>query len=145
MGKRLLVYRMVLVTLFVIGLGMIAGGLWGVSNLKRIDKEYISTTAKIEKINKHTRRSNRKNYTTYEVIITYVANEKAYRGKLNSYNSFMRVGDSLQLKYNPRRVTDIRSVETENLLFMVMIIAGTIVLISTLFMPRLFKKLKFIN
>lgn len=144
-NKRLLVFRTVLVSLFVIGLGIIAGGLWGRSNAERIDKEYISTTAKIESIEKQTKRRNSKNHTSYVATVSYLVNGKVYQEKLNAYSSSMQVGDSLELKYNPQRVTEIRSVEIENTIFTVMIIVGAIVLFSCLFMPPLFRRLKFIQ
>lgn len=145
MDKRLLIYRLVLLTLFLIGFGMIAGGIWGVSNANRIDKEYISATAKIENIKKYRERRHGKNRTRHDVIVSYMVNGKVYTGNLNAYSSFMQVGDSIPLKYNPHQVTEIRSVEIEHIIFVVMIIAGVIVLISDLFMPRLFRKLKFIH
>lgn len=142
MDKRLLICRLVLLTLFLIGTGMIAGGIWGVSNANRIDKEYISATAKIEKIEKYKERRNGKNRTRHDVIVSYMANGKVYTEQLNAYSSSMQVGDSIPLRYNPQQVTEIRSVEIEHTIFAVMIIVGVIVLISDLFMPRLFRKMK---
>lgn len=81
MAKRVLIYRMVLLVLFLIGSGLIAGGSWWVSNIKKIDKEYVSTMAKIEKIRKYTDRHSRKNRIQYEVTVSYVANDRVYTEK----------------------------------------------------------------
>lgn len=145
MAKRVLIYRMVLLVLFLIGSGLIAGGSWWVSNIKNIDKEYVSTMAKIENIKKYTSRHAGKNRKHYEVTVSYMANGKVYTEKLGAYSSSMNEGDSIQLKYNPGKPTDIRSLEVENVISMVMIIAGVLLLISDLFMPLLFRKLKIIE
>lgn len=145
MAKRVLVYRMVLLILFLIGSGLIAGGTWWVSNIKRIDKEYVSTMAKIEKIRKYTDRHSRKNRIHYEVTVSYMANGRVYTEKLGAHSSSMNEGDSIKLKYNPRQPTEIRSIEIENVISIVMIIAGVLLLISDLFMPLLFRKLKIIE
>lgn len=145
MAKRVLIYKMVLLVLFLIGSGLIAGGSWWVSNIKKIDKEYVSTMAKIENIKKYTSHHAGKNRKHYEVTVSYMANGKVYTEKLGAYSSSMNEGDSIQLKYNPGKPTDIRSLEVENVISMVMIIAGVLLLISDLFMPLLFRKLKIIE
>ena len=67
------------------------------------------------------------------------------RKNLDAHSSSMNEGDSIKLKYNPRQPTEIRSIEIENVISIVMIIAGVLLLVSDLFMPRLFKKLKIIE
>lgn len=146
MAKKILIYRMVLLALFLIGSGAVAGGVWWMSEIQRIDKEYVSTKAKIEKIEKYTqRRGSGKSRRQTRVIVSYLANDKVYTQALGAYNSSMHEGDSIQLKYNPREVTEIRSTEVEYNISIGMIIGGVILLISDLFMPKLFRKLKFIE
>lgn len=145
MAKRRLIYRLVLFVLFVIGFGMVVGGICGISYVKRIDKEYVTTEAKIEKIRKYTKYQRGKKRTQYDVLVSYVANGQVCTERLNAFSSFMQTGDSIQLKYNPQKVTEVHSVEIEYNLFVVMIIAGIIILVSDWFMPRLFRKLKIID
>jgi cytochrome b subunit of formate dehydrogenase len=142
MNKRLSTYKLIILILFIAGVGLIAGGTWGLSYIKRIDKEYISTTAKIETIQKHTELRHGKRRTYNEVIVSYMVNGKVYTENLSSYSSSMKEGDCISLKYNPKQPSDIRSVEIENLLFWVMIFCGVTLLITDLFIPRLFRKLK---
>lgn len=144
MTKQLLVYRLTLLILFIIGAGMIIGGTWGISNAKKIDREYISTIAKIEKIHKHTERQHGKIHTRYDVVVNYMVSGKMYTENLNSYSSSMKMGDGIPLKYNPQKPSEVRSTEIEYTVFIVMICAGLILLILNLFMPRLFRKLKII-
>lgn len=145
MTKQLLICRLVLLILFVVGSGMIAGGIWGISNVKRIDKDYISTTAKIENIKKYKKQINGKLTTMYDVTVSYEAGGKMCTGMLNTYSSSMNIGDNIRLKYNPREVTEIHSVEIEHIIYVVLIVVGAILLISCLFMPALFRKLHLIG
>lgn len=124
---------------------MVAGGIWGIYHIKNIDKEYATTVAKIEKIQRQTERRNRKTYIYYDVLVSYTVNGKVHTAHSNSYSSSMQVGDSIQLRYNPQQVTEIRSIEIEHSIFVVMTFAGLIVLISTLFIPRMFRKMKIID
>lgn len=145
MAKKILIYRMVLLVLFLIGFCLIAGGIWWMSNIERIDKEYVSTKAKIEKIERYTDHHAGKNRRHYRVIVSYLANDKVYTKELGAYSSSMQQGDSIQIKYNPGEVTEIHSTEVENSISIVMIIAGLILFASGLFMPKLFRKLKVIE
>ena len=115
------------------------------SNIKRIDKEYVPTKAKIEKIERYTDHHAGKNKRHYRVVVSYLANDKVYTKELGAYSSSMQQGDSIQVRYNPGEVTEVRSIEVENSISIVMIIAGVILIISGLFMPALFRKLKFIE
>ena len=142
MDKRLLTYKLIILILFIIGVGLIAGGAYGLSYIKKIDKEYVSTTAKIETIQKHRELRHRKWRTYYEVMVSYMANGKMYSENLSSYSSSMKEGDSISLKYNPKQPSDIRSVEMENSIFLVIIFCGVTLLITGLFIPYLFRKLK---
>lgn len=142
MAKQTMVYKLICYILLIVGIGMIAGGGYGLFYVKRIDKEYISIVAKIENIQKYTERSGKKVCTHYDVIVTYMVAEKQYRENLNSYSSTMEIGGSIELKYNPDNPSDIRSVEIEHLIFFVMIFVGATLLISYLFAPYLFRKLK---
>lgn len=142
MDKRLSNYKLIILILFIIGVGFIAGGAYGLSYIKKIDKEYVSTTAKIETIQKHREFRHRKWQTYYDVIVSYMANGKLYSENLSSYSSSMKEGDSISLKYNPKQPSDIRSVEIENTIFLVMIFCGISLLITGLFIPYLFRKLK---
>lgn len=142
MDKRLRIYKLIILILLIVGIGLIAGGTYGLSYVKRIDKEFVSTTAKIESIKQHTELRHRKRRTYHVVVVSYEANGKMYTENLNSYSSSMKEGDRIQLKYNPKQPEDIRSVEIENLIFLVMIFCGVTLLITALLAPRLFKRLK---
>jgi hypothetical protein len=74
--------------------------------------------------------------------VSYEANGKMYTENLSSYSSSMKEGDRISLKYNPKQPEDIRSVDIENLIFLVMIFCGVTLLITALLAPRLFKRLK---
>ena len=142
MDKRLRIYKLIVLILLIVGIGMIAGGIYGLSYIKRIDKEFVSTTAKIESIKQHTKLRHGKRRTHRDVIVSYEANGKMYTENLNSYSSSMKEGDSISLKYNPTQPEDIRSVEIENIIFLVLIFSGITLLIIGLFVPRIFRKLK---
>lgn len=137
-----MVYKLVRCILFVVGIGILIGGAYGLSYVKRIDKEYVSTVAKIEHIQKYTKRSSKRVNNHYDVTVTYMVAGKQYSEKLNSYSSSMKVGNNIDLKYNPENPSDIRSVDIEHSIFVVMIFVGVTILLSYLFAPYLFKKLK---
>lgn len=137
-----MIYKLIRYILFIAGIGIAAGGFYGLSNVKRIDQEYVSTVAKIENIQKYTEHRSKRARSHYDVTVTYMAAGKPYREKLNSYNSTMEIGDNIELKYDPKNPSDIRSVKIEHTIFTVMIFVGATVLISYLFAPYLFGKLK---
>lgn len=142
MDKRLRIYKLITLILLIVGIGMIAGGTYGLSYVKRIDKEYVPTTAKIESIKQHAELRHGKRRTHRDVIVSYEVNGKMYTENLSSYSSSMKEGDRISLKYNPKQPEDIRSVDIENLIFLVMIFCGVTLLITALLAPRLFKRLK---
>lgn len=142
MGKQTVIYKLIRYILLAVGIAMIAGGIYGLSYVERIDKEYISTVAKIENIQKRTKRSSKRTRAHYDVIVTYTVAGKQYKENLNSYSPNMEIGDNIELKYNPKNPSDIRSVELEYLLFIVLIFVGATLLISYLFAPHLFQKLR---
>lgn len=143
MARPAMVYKLIRYILLIVGVGVVAGGIYGLTNVKRIDKEYISTVAKIENIQKFTKRSsNRRVSTHYDVVVTYIVGGKEYRENLNSYSSTMKIGANIELKYNPEDPSDIRSVEIEYTIFFCMIFVGATILISYLFAPYLFKRLR---
>lgn len=111
------------------------------SGIKRINTEYVSTKAKIEKIEKHTERHRRKTSTHYRVIVSYLANDKVYTNELGAYSSSMSEGDSITVQYNPKNVTEIRSTDVEYVISVVFITVGGVLLISAMFMPMLFRRL----
>lgn len=141
MAKKILVCRMVILILCLIGSVFVAGGVWWMSGIQRINMEYVSTKAKIEKIEKHTERYRTKTSTHYRVFVSYLANDKVYTNELGAYSSFMNEGDSIQIQYNPKEVTEIRSIDVEYIISIVFIVVGGVLLISAMFMPRLFRKL----
>lgn len=141
MNKRLSNYKLIILILFIIGVGFIVGGAYGLSYIKEIDKEYVFTTAKIESIKQYKEFRQRKWHWYHEVIVSYTANGKMYTENLNSHSSSMKEGDSITLKYNPKQPSDIRSVEVENIIFLVMIFCGVTLLITALFTPYLFRML----
>lgn len=144
MTNRLLICRVILFILLIIGIGLLTVGTWGVLNLKKIDKEYITTKAKIENIKKYRERRHGKTHIHYEVIVSYAANGKLYTENLNTYSSLMEIGDSIQLKYNPQKPSETHATEFEFILYIVLIFCGIIILITGLFIPRLFRRLKII-
>lgn len=141
MAKKILVYRMVILILCLIGSVFVAGGVWWMSGIQRINMKYVSTKAKIEKIEKHTERYRTKTSTHYRVFVSYLANDKVYTNELGAYSSFMNEGDSIQIQYNPKEVTEIRSIDVEYIISIVFIVVGGVLLISAMFMPRLFRRL----
>lgn len=141
MAKKILVYRMVILILCLIGSVFVAGGVWWMSGIQRINMKYVSTKAKIEKIEKHTERYRTKTSTHYRVFVSYLANDKVYTNELGAYSSFMNEGDSIQIQYNPKEVTEIRSIDVEYIISTVFIVVGGVLLISAMFMPRLFRRL----
>lgn len=142
MTKAINIYKLIRYILFIVGTGIVTGGVYGLSYIKKIDKEYISTVAKIENIKKYTKRSSKRISAHYDVTVSYVVAEKQYHEQLNFYSATMKVGNNIELKYNPENPSDIRSVEIEHLIFIVMIFVGITILISYLFTPYLFSKLK---
>lgn len=141
MAQKILVYRIAILILCLIGSGFVAGGVWWMSGIKRINTEYVSTKAKIEKIEKHTERHRRKTSTHYRVIVSYLANDKVYTNELGAYSSSMSEGDSITVQYNPKNVTEIRSTDVEYVISVVFIAVGGVLLISAMFMPMLFRSL----
>ena len=142
MDKQLRTTKFIVLILLIVGIGMIVGGTCGLSYTKKIDKEYVPTTAKIESIKQHSELRHGKRHRYHEVIVSYMVNGKVYTENLSSYSSSMKEGDSISLKYNPKQPSDIRSVEIESLLFSVLIFCGITLLIIGLFVPRLFRMLK---
>lgn len=142
MGKHTMIYKLIRYTLLIVGLGITVGGAYGLSYVEKIDKEYVSTTAKIENIQMYTKHSGKRLRTNYDVVVSYMVAGKQYREKLNSYSSTMEIGGNIELKYNPENPSDIRSVEIEHTIFVAMIFVGLTILISYLFAPYLFGKLK---
>lgn len=143
MDKPAMIYKLICYILLIVGIGIVVGGIYGLTNVKRIDKEYIPTVAKIENIQKYTKRSSSRRVSThYDVVVTYMVAGKQYRENLKSYSSTMKIGANIELKYNPENPSDIRSVEIEHTIFVVMIFVGVTLLISYLFAPYLFRKLK---
>lgn len=137
-----MIYKLIRYTLLIVGLGIMLGGTYGLSYVGKIDKEYVSTVAKIENIQMHTKRSGKRLNTHRDVVVSYMVAGKQYREKLNSYSSTMEIGGNIELKYDPENPSDIRSVEIEHTIFVVMIFVGLTILISYLFAPYLFGKLK---
>lgn len=143
MARPAMIYKLIRYILLIVGIGVVAGGIYGLTNVKRIDKEYISTVAKIENIQKFTKRSsNRRVSTHYDVVVTYIVAGKQYRENLKSYSSTMKIGANIELKYNSENPSDIRSVGIEYTIFVGMIFVGATILISYLFSPYLFRRLR---
>lgn len=141
MAKKILVYRIAILILCIIGSVFVAGGIWWMSGIQRINMEYVSTKAKIEKIEKHTEHYRTKTSTHYRVFVSYLADEKVYTNELGAYSSSMNEGDSITIQYNPKKVTEIRSTDVEYIISTVFIVLGGVLLVSAMFMPRLFRRL----
>lgn len=139
MAKKILVYRIAILILCIVGSVFVAGGIWWMAGIKRINNEYVFTKAKIEKIEKHTERYRTKTSTHYRVFVSYMANDKVYTNELGAYSSSMNEGDSIQIQYNPKEVTEIRSTDVEYIISTVFIVLGGVLLVSAMFMPRLFR------
>lgn len=70
-----------------------AGGFYGLSNVKRIDQEYVSTVAKIENIQKYTEHRSKRARSHYDVTVTYMLNrdldsETAMVPKINMFSEW---------------------------------------------------------
>lgn len=140
-NQKKLAMRIAIVILFVVGLGMLAGGSIGLIHLDKVSKEYTETTATIEDIQEYkVRRSGKLRYE-HDVIISYEANDSIYHTILGSYSASMSIGDKITISYNPEKPTETHQVGLEKIIWTILIVIGIILLVIGATLPLIAKKL----
>ena len=130
--------KMIRVVVYAIGFGLIIGGGIGIAYLNKIDKEYISTIARIENIEKYHERYRNKTKTRYEVTVSYVVKDTIFTKPLGIYTSLMTAGDEIAIMYNPDNPTQIHSISNEKIRCVILMIAGVFNLIIAYFiLPKI--------
>lgn len=141
MDKQKQVKRMILIILCVVGAAFVIGGGCFYAYVGKIEKEFKPVVAKIENIEKHTQRRHGETEIRYDVTVSYQVDGVHYTSPINEYSSLMKIGQSIDLMYNPADPTEVRSTKIEKTIAVVLFAAGIFLLIVTwLVMPRILKR-----
>ena len=142
MDKHKITKWFVIPMLFIIGSLLIGGGGYGISFLRKVERQYIQVTARIEKIKERTEYQQWKRRVHHDVTISFHANNTTYRVPLNSYNPFMNEGDDIVVRYNPEKPNEVYSVINEKILYIALLLAGVVFLVIDWYAFRIFFKKK---
>lgn len=126
--------------LLFVSVGLLAAAGFGWQNFEKINKEYRRTTARIESIERHYDSSAGKKRVYLRAIASYEVEGKQYREKLNFYSSMMKVGEDINILYNPRDPLQLRSLDFEPFVYLALFIGGLMLLVSAFVFPRLMRK-----
>lgn len=129
------------IILFVVGIGLLVGGVYGWQNFKRISQEYSQTTARIESIEKYYDHSAGKKHLHHWVTASYEVEGKQYKERLNFYSSMMKVGEDINILYNPHDPLQVRSLDFEPFIYLALLLSGGLLLISAFAFPRLMRRI----
>lgn len=141
MNKKKQVKRMILIILCVAGAALATGGGCFYAYVGKIEKEYKPVVAKIENIEKHTQRRHGETEIRYDVTVSYQVDGVHYTSPINEYSSLMKIGQSIDLMYNPADPNEVRSTKIEKTIAVVLFTTGVFLLIVTwLVMPRILKR-----
>ncbi len=112
-------------SLFFIGFGLIfvlVASYLLIDNIN-VKNNWTETTSHIINIDKEKYRSDGKTKYRYFAIVEYSVDGQSYSGRLNTYSSGMRIGDSVDIYYNPENHADFQDA-SGNLLLVVMMLIG---------------------
>ncbi len=135
--------RIVYTLVCVIGLGVAAGGSYGLYRLHEIERYYVPVTGRIKSIVAHKASRKGRTRTYYDITVSYLVGNVPHEAPLNIHSSFMEEGDPVQLLYNPENPGEIRQVESEKVVYGTMVGCGLILLLSDwLLLPWMFRHIE---
>ncbi len=115
--------------LWTMGLGYAVAGVCMLRYGERVEAKYRPVTGKIENIYRYRVGRAGKGQTRYSVTVSYEVAGRAYFGNVNYYDSSMREGGPIDLKYDPANPADIDLPKAHRLSGWLFLGCGAVVLI----------------
>ncbi|MCM1301055.1 MAG: DUF3592 domain-containing protein [Alistipes senegalensis] len=124
----------------VLGLVCLSAGIGLLRHADTVDRTYESVTGTIERIDRYRRVVRGKTRTHYDVTVRYEVDGRGHIGKVNFYRWSMRVGDPIELKYDPADPSRIEMPQEGHLFGWILFGCGVFVFVTGLCVPLLLRK-----
>ena len=92
-----------------VGLVFMGVGVWSYYDDLRFKSYAVETQASITDIYSYTRRTSDGDSTEHEVYVEFTANGRTYEGRLGQYSSGMRIGQTVNIYYDPDAPNNFRT------------------------------------
>lgn len=121
-------YRFWIAVFWVVGICLLAGGIYGFCSLADAADDYLSTTGVVDKVHFERSYKHRKIRTSCDVDVCY---ETTLYGKMHVTLDFyvpflLEEGDSVDILYNPRLPRHVRFPGWESLLYGILLTFGSL-------------------
>ena len=134
--KRNYLVMLFCIMFFIVGIGSIIGSFFIYSNTDNFIKNGILVDAKIYSIEYHGKDED----ASYVCYVEYTIDGTLYQNQLDRYNSNMREGQTIQIRYLPNNPNKIAYAKNEYIGFWASLIGGIVAVLISAFSFFLFSR-----